>query len=282
MTDDNALRFVTHLARELSTGSIRLPSLPDVVVKIRRVLEQEDCDFDRVASAVSADPMLVSRLLVFANSAAYNVSGDKVESLDRAIQRLGFQLVRSTAIALALKQLFLGKQHRAVAQHVRSLWGRSMQLSALAHCIAARHKAVDAETAYICGLLHEVGKLYILTKAHEFPEFLGSGSAIQAVMDEWHAKIGKSILEAWGFAEDVCESANPSDYLNGHTHLDPTLADVMFVAERMLASDSDGQPNFSTMPSSVKLGIGNEDVNEVFSAYREKLGEVKETLSDVS
>lgn len=281
MTDEHALRFVTQLARELSAGSIRLPSLPDVVVKIRRVLEQDDCDFDRVAQAVAADAMLVSRLLVFANSAAYNPAGEKVESLDAAISRLGFELVRNTAISLALKQLFLGQKHKAVATHVRSLWGRSMQLSALAHCIAARHKAVDAETAYLCGLLHEVGKLYILTKAHEFPEFLGSGSAMQMVISEWHAKIGKSILEAWGFPSEICESADPREYLDDHTHLEPSFADVMFVAERMLAAEDDGVPNFSTMPSSVKLGISNEEAGEILSAYRAKLNEVKGTLSDV-
>ncbi len=279
MTDREAMKFVTELAHELSSGQVQLPSLPDVVVKIRRLLEQKNCDFDSVAQVVNADPMLVSRLMVFANSAAYNTSGENVTSVEAAISRLGFELVRNTAISLAIKQLFLGEKHKAIARHVRNLWAGSMQLSSLAHALAENHEDIDEDTAYLCGLMHHVGKLYILTKAKDYPEFLGNAGALQLVIDEWHGKIGKSILETWGFPAEICESVDPGENLDEHTHLAPTMADVMFVAQRLFAAADEGAPDFAAIPSCVKLGIDEQSAAEVLTAYREKLQSVQSLLS---
>lgn len=279
VADKEAMRFVRELARELGSGSVRLPSLPDVVIKIRKLLEEQNCDFQQVAQVVSADPVLVSRLLMFANSAAYNPTGEDVKSLDTAISRLGFELVRNTAISIAIKQLFLGEQHKSVAKQVRQLWARSMQLSSLAHAIAAHSPDVNQETAFLCGLMHDVGKLYILTKAKSYPDFLGDADSLQTILDEWHAKIGKSILEAWGFPQDVCESVDPSEYLDDHTHLAAAMTDVMFVTERILAAGEDGAPDFAGMPSSVKLGIDEETAASILIAYKDKLTSVREVLA---
>ena len=278
MQDREAMRFVNLLARELDSGSVRLPSLPDVVVKIRKLLEEQTADFDQVARAVSADPVLASRLMVFANSSAYGTSAGGVNSIEAAISRLGFRTVRDTAISLAVRQLFLAEKHRAVAKQLRALWGRSMQLSSLAHAIADRHADVDAETAFLCGLMHDVGKLYILTKSKDFPDFLGDPESLSVILAEWHGKIGKSILEAWSFPAEICESIDPTEYINDHTHLAPTFADVMFVAERILAASVDGTPDFATMPSSVRLAIDDRAAGEILTAYKGKLLSVQEAL----
>ena len=69
MENSDQFRFVSLLALELENGDISLPSLPDVVLKIRKLLESDTCDFERVSQAVSVDPVLVSRLFVYSNSA---------------------------------------------------------------------------------------------------------------------------------------------------------------------------------------------------------------------
>lgn len=282
MSEQEAMKFVSQLAHELGNGSVRLPSLPDVVIKIRKLLEEQTCDFDRVAKVVSADPMLVSRLLVFANSAAYNTAGENIKSLETAISRLGFELVRNTAISIAIKQLFLGEQHKGVAKHVRELWARSMQFSSLAHAIAEQNREVNQETAFLCGLMHDVGKLYILSKSKDFPEFIGEPIALQIILDEWHAKVGKSVLEAWQFPAEVCESVDPAEYVDEHTHHAPVMADVMIVAERILAAAEDGPPDFAGMPSSIRLGIDENVASNILIAYKGKLMSVQQALSEAA
>ena len=70
MSKEDQFRFVSLLALELENGDIALPSLPDVVIKIRNMLESDNADFDQISQAVSVDPVLVSRLFVFASMIA--------------------------------------------------------------------------------------------------------------------------------------------------------------------------------------------------------------------
>ena len=111
MEKSDQFRFVSLLALELDNGDITLPSLPDVVLKIRKMLESDDCDFDRVSQAVSIDPVLVSRLFVYANSAYYNRANLKIDTLEGAIGRLGFEVVRNTAMSVAMKQLYSSEKN---------------------------------------------------------------------------------------------------------------------------------------------------------------------------
>src|SRR5690606_21690545 len=98
MSNKVYFELISNFAQELTKGDISLPSFPEVVLRIRKLLEKDDIQVAQVSAAVSTDPVLVSRLLVFANSSHYNPAGVRIESLDIAISRLGFELVKNTAV----------------------------------------------------------------------------------------------------------------------------------------------------------------------------------------
>lgn len=279
MPDQEKFRFISLLASELAANEIRLPSLPDVVTRIRSQLEKKHCDFKQVSKLVRVDPVLVSRLFVFANSAYHNQTGDRIDSLDAAIARLGFELVRNTAVSLAIKQLFLGEKHKAIAPQLRKIWARSMKLSAMAFALAQRHKEVNEETAFMCGLFHEVGKLYILTKAKDFPSFLGDTKSLNKALVEWHPQIGKNIVEAWKFPANVCESLDAEEYLVELTHDAPSMVDVIYVARLLLDASGDEAVDLESIPSCVKLAVTEEVMPAIVNAYEEKLQSVQQSLA---
>jgi len=279
MPDQEKFRFISLLASELATNKISLPSLPDVVTRIRSLLEEEHCDFEQVSKLVRVDPVLVSRLFVFANSAYHNQTGDRVDSLDTAIARLGFELVRNTAVSLAIKQMFLGEKHKAIAPQLRKIWARSMKLSAMAFALSQRHKEVNEETAFMCGLFHDVGKLYILTKVKDFPSFLGDTESLNNALDEWHPQVGKNIVEVWKFPADICESLDAGEYLVELTHGAPSMVDVIYVACLLLDASGDEELDLGSIPSCVKLGVTEETMPAIVTAYEEKLQSVQQSLS---
>lgn len=268
------------MALELDNGDITLPSLPDVVMKIRNLLQRDDCDFGRISQAVSIDPVLVSRLFVFANSAFYNRANVKIETLDGAIGRLGFEVVRNAAMSLAMKQLYSSDKHDKSAKHLRAVWARGMKLSSMAFAIAELEKSLNSETAFLCGLLHEIGKLYILTKAEEFPEFLGDPQSLSAVMDEWNPQISKSIVESWGFPQEVIESTDPETYRNQEIG-DPTdLVDVIHIAKILVDSNEQNlQTIFDADLSCQKMGMNEDLAADVMLAYRDKLKTMQQSLA---
>ena len=272
-------RFVRLLALELENGDISLPSLPDVVMKIRKLLADEHCDFERLSRAISMDPVLVSRLFVFANSAFYNRANLKIESVEGAISRLGLEVVRNTAMSLAMKQLYTSEKHSHAATYLRAIWANGMKLSCMAHAIAQRRSSLNGETAFLCGLLHEVGKLYLVTKAEEFPGLLGDKKSFSAILEEWNPQISKSIIESWGFPDEVAHSADTSSYVN-HDLDDatPTMADIIHVGKLLLHNRQDQVPDLATDVSCRRLGMDKDAIAAVFTAYRDKLQLMQQSL----
>ncbi|HNP63451.1 MAG TPA: HDOD domain-containing protein [Woeseiaceae bacterium] len=280
MDKSDQFRFVSLLALELDNGDIALPSLPDVVMKIRRMLERDDCDFGRISQAVSIDPVLVSRLFVFANSAFYNRANVKIDTLDGAIGRLGFEVVRNAAMSLAMKQLYGSDKNDKSAKHLRAVWARGMKLSSMAFAIADTQPHLNSETAFLCGLMHEVGKLYILTKAEEFPEFLGNPQSLSLVLEEWNPQVSKCIIESWGFPDEVVESTDPETYQNHDIDTPTSLVDVIRVAKMLLDSNEQKlQVLFENDLSCQKLAMSDNSMSRVMDAYRAKLQTMQQSLA---
>jgi len=277
---NDEFRFVSLLALELDNGDIFLPSLPDVVLKIRGLLEKDSCDFALISQAISVDPVLVSRLFVFANSAYYNRANVKVETLEGAIGRLGFEVVRNTAMSLAMKQLHKSDRKDKAAKQVRAIWARGMKLSSMAHAVASRSNNLNHETAYLCGLMHEVGKLYILTKAEDFPDLLGEPASLARVMEEWNPQVSKSIIESWSFPDNVAESTDPTAYADPDPQTQATYADVMFVTKLLIDNDTDNLTRvLEENASCQKLRVDSETAADVMVAYREKIKSMQQLFT---
>lgn len=280
MAHTDEFRFVSLLALELDNGDIYLPSLPDVVLKIRALLEKDNCDFATISQAISVDPVLISRLFVFANSAFYNRANVKIETLDGAIGRLGFEVVRNTAMSLAMKQLHKSDKKDKSAGQFRAIWARGMKLSSMAYAVAGRRSTLNQETAYLCGLMHEIGKLYILTKADDFPDLLGDPGSLGRVMEEWNPQVSKSIIESWGFPDGVAESTDPATYSDNDPESAASFADIMFVAKLLIDGNSEKLATvFEESASCRKLGIDEAVAADVMLAYRDKIKSMQQLFA---
>lgn len=231
---DEQTQFLQGLAEDLNAKNIALPSFPDAVINIRTALEDPTCTAERLAGLARTDPILVSRLLMSANSAFNNRAGIEIVDLDLAISRLGFEAVRNTAITLAVEQLFNAEQHEGLRDRLKELWTRSVDLASMNLVVARSTKNVNADNAYLCGLLHEVGKLYILTKAGEFPKFLGDSDSVDQVLSDWHPSVGRSILGAWGFPDEIAASVEGSGDSQNGSSAGASYAQVVEAAVELL------------------------------------------------
>lgn len=227
-------QFLEGLAEDLNSKNIALPSFPDIVINIRSALEDPTCTAERLAELAKADPVLVSRLLMSANSAFNNRAGIEIVDLGLAISRLGFEAVRNAAITLAVEQLFNAEQHEQLRERLKELWTRSIDLASMSMVVGQSMSSVNADNAYLCGLLHEVGKLYILSKAGQYPEFLGDDESVQTVLADWHGSVGRSILGAWGFPDDIVASMDADEIAANDADLGPAYANAVAAAMTLL------------------------------------------------
>ena len=240
-----ALAFLQQLAREISEGSIDLPCFPNVVVRISAALANPDTTSEQVVTVVGTEPRLAARLLQTANSAAFNPAGKRVAELRTAITRVGQHMVQSIAMAYAVHQMQSEDSLKTVTPHLVALWDKSIAVASISQLIAERTK-VHTDVAFLTGLLHGIGSLYIMARAAGRADGLKNQRSWLDMMEGWQASIGKAVLESWGFAEDLCEAVGDQrDHERKWKH-DAALADVLIVS--LLLAETMGLPEPRVVP----------------------------------
>lgn len=215
MTDSNskAFTFVQGLAADLQQGEIELPAFPDVVKRLQIILVDPSASAKDVVEVIAVDPILTTRLMKMANSAALNPKGIKIENLGAAISRLGFNLVRSTATAYAMTQMQKQEELAPIRGQLLDIWKRSNNVAAICYVISKNVLRRRPDEAVLAGLLHQIGRLYILVHAHtNNPELLHDDEYLNVVQD-WQAGIGRHILESWTLPEPICDAVATQDSL---------------------------------------------------------------------
>ena len=96
----------------------------------------------------------------------------------------------------------------------------------------------------LAGLLHDIGKFYILTKSKQYPDLFHNAQILNEIMQDWHTAVGRGILEAWQFSEEIATAADEHETLE-RMHFGPAdLTDVVLVANLFShQGDSDHLPN---------------------------------------
>ena len=246
-SDDVAFAFVQELARGLSRREIELPSFPDVAIRVRRVLADEDVSAKDVVRVVGSEPALAARMMQMANSAALGYIGRPLADLRAAITRIGFNLVRSAAISFAMSQLRRTEELKPLGPSLQAHWERSSLVAAFSHVIARRFTNVNADTALLAGLLHGVGKLYIMTRAIKHPALFADQIAFNQIERDWHASIAKALLESWGIPEDIVNAVEGHEDIDREIEGPPDLTDVLTVGS-LLAT-------FHGFPETLELNL---------------------------
>jgi HD-like signal output (HDOD) protein len=228
--DPEAFAFVQALATELSSGKVDLPSFPDVAMRVRKVLADDNVTPDKIVRVIGSEPALAARVLQISNSAAINFSGKPITELRSAVARMGFNMVRSAAIAFAMAQLKKVDALKGLEKPLDELWKRSSLVATMSYVVARRLSTkVNPDTAMLAGLLHGVGHLYILTRAAKHPKLFANEAAFHAIVRDWHVSIAKALLENWEMTEEVVQAVSEFEDLQ-RTHTGPTdLTDVLTV-----------------------------------------------------
>src|SRR6201999_2180061 len=142
-----------------------------------------------------------------------NRSGKPVTELRTAISRIGYNMVRSAAMSFSMNQMKHDKKLESIKSQLSELWERSTYVAAYSYVLARNFSKVNPDEALLGGMMHAIGKLYILTRALDHPDlFIGEGQLAE-VVDAWHASIGKAILENWGFSEAMAQAVGDQNDL---------------------------------------------------------------------
>jgi HD-like signal output (HDOD) protein len=278
-----AFQFVEDLAKEVSGGRVELPAFPDVAVRVRKALADESVGTDKIARVVMSDPGLAARVLTLANSAALNRGGKQITDMKMAVNRIGHNNVRTAAVSFAITQLRRANDLKAIAKDLESLWHESTMVAALSHAVASRSHGINSDEAMLAGLMHNVGKIYILARANKHVDLFNDKVAMESIMRDWHANVGKAIVENWGFSPQLIAAVGDHEDLERAVEGKADLTDVLTVSTMLAAfigKEANLELNMQGVRAFARLGLDNgkcifimDDCAEEIAALRSALGD---------
>jgi HD-like signal output (HDOD) protein len=230
VADLPTLEFLSSLADTLAAGTVDLPAFPQVVIKVQEAFKDPDYTPQKVARVISTERTLADRLLQMANSTAFNATGRVIIDLGVAINRLGAQKVYSVALGHAVAHIRHTESLRGIAPRLDELWSECVTVAHFSEAVAKR-SSLPFPGAFAAGLLHGIGRFYILVQTASQGASQVPLSA--ALVDARHPVIAKAVLKNWQMDEAVCEAVGAQAETNIVRVGPATLTDVLIASIRL-------------------------------------------------
>ena len=195
--------------RKIVGGLGTLPSAPRLYQALTAALSDPEVDIKKLAAIVKQDVALSTRVLQFVNS-AYCGLVQRISSIEAAIVHFGLNTMRHLALTVEVFRSFAG----AGASEFEQAEHHALLTARIARKLAP--KPFEADLAFAAGLLHDVGKLVLMSRARELYQRAVeqaqrsgvSGSVAEKdVLGATHAEIGAYLLGLWDLPHEIVESA---------------------------------------------------------------------------
>ena len=189
-----------------------LPVLPAVALQALKLSMQDDVNLDYLARIMESDPVLTARILRLVNNAQAGLP-TRISTVKQAVTLAGLTQVRCALLGVLVKEYLPGGTPQ-LADMSRQLWIHSLMTAILSGLIAERTFPELRETAFVGGILHDIGKLVIMDV---FPEIairieevrrekrLDSVDAEQRILETNHCTVGKIFAQQWNLPEQLVE-----------------------------------------------------------------------------
>ena len=197
-----------------------IPPIPDNIIKIKELIKNPKSSVDQIAKYVKRDPALTADLLRIANSAWY-MTASRVGTAERAITTIGLNQLETIITSIGAKKVLSERYEFA-----EEIWDHSYKCAFYAQQLAKMKRLnQELENSFTAGLLHDIGKLILLSLDPKLVQKIIDLSEAKNVdihqveklaIGLSHAQIGEKIAANWNFP-------SPLTLAIGHHH-DPKLA----------------------------------------------------------
>jgi HD-like signal output (HDOD) protein/signal transduction histidine kinase len=251
----------------------RLPAMPQILLKLIEQCQSDDVGMSELAELISKDAGMAGKILAIANSSAYHRNNRKV-GLEHSLMTLGVEMIKTLVISESVLQVFNNFSHSS-STDLRSFWKHSLSSAVLAREIASAMKYPHLEEAYLAGLLHDVGRLALLSTANKeyAANFLARDDEALSEIEEQtfritHQEAGAWLIERWNLDSFLSDSVlYHHDAVSRLENTHPLIR-IVRLAHLMSVYDT----NDSSVQAAASLcEINEEDLSRIASGASEKV-----------
>jgi HD-like signal output (HDOD) protein len=282
MTADAFLELHDQIARDLSSGKVVFPTYFNITLKVRNLLKDPNLSIELLAKNLTLEPLLASRLLQYANSAALRGNTGEVTDLKFAIMRIGVDSVRAISFSLAIEQLARSKHMAPFASLSQHLWEHSVTTAAFAECLARRSRRVRPDEALFAGLVHDIGAFYLLFRCAEHPVLSQDQETLMSLVIDWHDSIGHALLAAMQQPDLILDAVHDHES-RGVVQAGSlsSLREIIVLADRFAHGIATWLPREEVARRQILLnqGMDAETRAEILTDCQDGLRELKATMT---
>lgn len=255
-------------------SSLQLPTLPAGTPYLLRALTDEDIDFAELAAIIEKFPSIAGKLISLANS-AWSAPAAEVTSLEASCSRLGFRVVRSTSIALAVASPF--NPTNCASFDPGYFWCSALLTADAAFSLASMSSCrndIEPSTARAAGLLHNLSVLWLVDKLplevdqalirvnNNQAESLQQALLRDLEFDQMQA--GERLGRSWGLPEPLVEAM--AHYPEtGYRGSQSAIVSTVGLAVKLVSAVLQETPCPDKDLRLSSLGITEEDIAKVFA-----------------
>lgn len=251
-------------------------------MRLTTVLRDYNAPTAKIAEAINFEPALVTRILRLANSPLYALEKN-VATIQQAINAVGTVIIHDIVMMELTSATFARSLYKSA--EVRTIWKHSLAVALLARELSRMMKNRATEEAFVCGLLHDIGKIILLSHDEnafsELTEASTEGETLRIEVAKFgynHAEVGALVARRWGLPDEVCYSIL-------HHH-DPSQAEkqmivtyIVDVADmianfRGIGLRKDDGSRLAYSESVIQLGLTQEQLEEAWTTVEPSLNEV--------
>jgi putative nucleotidyltransferase with HDIG domain len=239
--------------------SCSLPVFPEAALRTLRLMRDPRANLASVVEAASLDPATAGLVMRLGNSALFG-SRTRVSTLSQAIGRLGFATSQKVITAAALHPMFSSPA-------LLKAWQHSLLVADLSEQMACQIEVIDPAEAYVAGLLHDVGRIAMLSmQLYDTARLqglqIGGCPRVYAeslLLRADHAALGAQIAAEWRLPATMVSAIR---YHHRPEKADRSLAYLLYLAEYLSGSEED-LPSIIRLDASLKgLGLALDGVSD--------------------
>ena len=252
------------IERRISAGRLDLPMLPQVASEVIAGGLDDSTDIQALAGLLNRDQALAGHVLRVANSPIY-AGGARIQTIQQALVRIGFSQLREIVVAVALRTRVFNQAGQQ--ELLSALWTHSVVAAAYAREVARALRA-NVESAFLCGLLHDVGKPVVLGVALDLAKDAGvklGRARLEETLVAYHTLAGQRLAAHWCLPDATAEAiAKHHDFVAATQHAQTVQITCLANVLAHWALDTDepatDDPEVQGHPVCAALNLYPEDV----------------------
>lgn len=260
-----------------------VPILPEILLRLLEACDNESTPLTKVASLIDKDPSLSYKVLQLVNSAYFGLR-TTYSGIDQAVVYLGANSVKNMAVTAAVHQVFDVERFDSLKHFdIHSFWYHCLKCATLSRRIAEQTGLANPDDAYLAGLLHDLGRLVLVSVFTEQYESILAGiseetdllSEEKDLIGATHAEVGDWLVRDWNLSSLIADTIGYH-----HEHLENIkqalpLVKIIYLAN-LLSKPGDTSPLFKT--TEALLGISADDLQEICEGTREEILQISSEL----